>query len=86
MVGQNAASYAFTYGGVHEAPHASGLYRIYSPRGWVYVGESDDIRGSLYGLLNDPSRKMDREGPLSFSFELVTKADRLTRQHAPARQ
>jgi hypothetical protein len=62
-------SYAFTDAGVHEAPNAFGLYTIYSPRRWVSVGGSDDIRRSLYRLLNDSPRWMDRFSPLTFSFE-----------------
>jgi len=69
------ASYAFTYAGVHEAPSASGLYTIYSPKRWIYVGDNDDIRQSLYQLLND-SAWMDRFGPLSFSFERMNAAGR----------
>jgi hypothetical protein len=72
--------YAFTYGGVHEAPHESGVYTIFDSRGWVQVGESDDIRQSLYGLLNDSSEEMDRLAPLSYSFELVTPAERAARR------
>ena len=68
MANEEGASYAFTYGGVHEAPNASGLYTIYSPKGWAYEGESDDIRQSLYRHLNESSSTwMDRFGPLSFS-------------------
>ena len=75
-------SYAFTYAGVHEAPDASGLYTIYSPQRWVYVGESDDIRRSLYRLLNDSSVWMDRLGPLSFSFERLPPDERSACQEA----
>jgi hypothetical protein len=75
-------SYAFTYGGVHEAPDASGLFTIYGPQRRVYVGESDDIRQSLYGLLNDSPAWMDRFGPLSFSFERLPRAERAARQQA----
>jgi hypothetical protein len=75
-------SYAFTYAGVHQAPNASGLYTIYSPRQWVYVGGSDDIRRSLYRLLNDSSLWMDRLGPLSFSFERLPRDERSARQQA----
>lgn len=75
-------SYAFTYGGVHEAPDASGLFTIYSPQRRVYVGESDDIRQSLYRLLNDSPAWMDRFGPLSFSFERLSRAERAARQQA----
>jgi hypothetical protein len=75
-------SYTFTYAGVHEAPNASGLFRIYSPARWVYVGESDDIRQSLFQLLNDSPSWMDRFGPLSFSFERVPAAERAVHQQA----
>lgn len=68
--------YAFTYAGVHEAPNDSGVYTVYSPQRWVYVGESDDIRQSLYRLLNESSAWMDRFGPLSFSFERLRPAER----------
>lgn len=75
-------SYAFTYAGVHEAPNASGLYTIFSPQRWVYVGESDDIRQSLFRLLNDSPAWMDRFGPLSFSFERLPQAERAASQQA----
>jgi hypothetical protein len=74
--------YAFTYAGVHEAPNASGLYTIYGPQRWVYVGESDDIRQSLFRLLNDSPAWMDRFGPLSFSFEQLPPIERAARQQA----
>jgi hypothetical protein len=73
-------SYAFTYGGVLGAPNASGVYRIFSPRRWICVGEGDDIRQSLYQLLNDSPEWMDRFGPLSFSFERLSPAERAARQ------
>jgi hypothetical protein len=79
-------SYAFTYAGVHQAPTASGLYTIYSPQRWVYVGESADIRRSLYRLLNDAPVWMDRLGPLSFSFERLPPDERFARQHALVEQ
>jgi hypothetical protein len=75
-------SYTFTYAGVHEAPNASGLFRIYSPERWVYLGESDDIRQSLFQLLNDSPSWMDRFGPLSFSFERMPPAERAAFQRA----
>ena len=80
MVGDH--NYAFTYAGVHEAPNASGVYTIYSPQRWVYVGESDDIRRSLFRLLNESSIWMDRFGPLSFSFERLPPTERVACQQA----
>ena len=84
MVGDEG--YAFTYAGVHEAPNASGVYTIYSPQRWVYVGESDDIRQSLFRLLNESPTWMDRFGPLSFSFEQLPPAERAACQVALVEQ
>ena len=80
MVGEQ--SYAFTYSGVRKAPNASGVYTIYSPQQWVYVGESDDVRQSLFRLLNESTAWMDRYGPLSFSFEELSPAERAACQVA----
>jgi hypothetical protein len=83
MAYETGNTYALTYRGVHEkAPNASGLYTIYTSRRWVYVGESDDIRRSLFRHLNEPDACMDRSGPLSFSFTLAPAAERVSRQQA----
>lgn len=83
MAYEAGQTYAFTYQGVQEkAPRASGVYTIYTFQRWVYVGESDDIQQSLFRHLNEPSACMDRFGPLSFSFELASAAERVFRQQA----
>jgi hypothetical protein len=75
-------TYALGYAGVlQKAPVASGVYTIYSPTRWVCIGESDDIRGSLFRHLNDATASMNRLGPLSFSFELGNKVERVARWH-----
>jgi hypothetical protein len=82
MANQHGESYMFTFEAVREkAPSASGVYTIYTPRRWVFVGESEDIRKSLLRHLNDPGGSMDRFGPPSFSFELAPAAERVARQH-----
>jgi hypothetical protein len=81
MASQHGESYMFTFEAVREkAPSASGVYTIYTPRRWVFVGESEDIRESLLRHLNDPGASMNRFGPLSFSFELAPAAERVARQ------
>jgi hypothetical protein len=55
-------SYAFTYAVVHRRRTLL-AGTIYSPQRWVYVGGSDDIRRSLYRLLDDSPMWMDRLGP-----------------------
>jgi len=46
----------FGYRAVQDkVPDASGLYTIYTARRWVYVGQSDDIRQSLFQHLNQPT-------------------------------
>ena len=76
-------TYALGYAGVQQkAPEASGVYIISSPARWMYVGESSDIRRSLFGHLNEPTPCMEGSGPLSFSFELGQEAERVARWHA----
>lgn len=76
MVHRKRATFVLGYAGVGEAPDASGVYTIFSSSRWVYVGQSDDIRQSLYRHLNEPTPCMNRFGPLSFSFELAGGARR----------
>jgi hypothetical protein len=64
-------TYAFGFRAVQDkAPRAPGVYGIFTSRRWLYVGESDDIRRSLFERLNDPDPGWSAEHrPLSFSFE-----------------
>jgi len=76
-------TYVFGFRAVHDmAPGASGVYTIYTSQQWLYVGESDDIRQSLFEHLNAPGACMNRRGPLSYSFELVPAAERAARRQA----
>jgi len=66
-----------------RAPSVSGIYAIFTPRRWLYVGETDDIRRSLMGHLNDADADgLVNAGPLSFSFEVVPPAERVARRRA----
>ena len=83
MTSDGDNSYAFGYRAVRErAPSESGVYTIYTSQRWLYVGESDDVKQSLFNHLTEPSACMTRRGPLSFSFELVPPAERVRRQQA----
>jgi hypothetical protein len=80
---ENDDAYAFGYRAVQDtAPNMSGVYTIYTSQRWLYVGESEDIKQSLFRHLNEPSACMARRGPLSFSFEVVPPAERVGRQQA----
>ncbi len=35
---------------VRNAPTCSGVYALFTPQSWVYIGESDDIQRSLLEL------------------------------------
>ena len=77
---ETGETYTLGYGGVgQKAPEASGVYTIFSAARWVYVGESDDIRQSLFRHLNESAPCMARFGPLSFSFELIPAGERVAR-------
>lgn len=76
-------SYAFGFRAVQDkVPNLSGVYTIYTSRRWLYVGQSDDLKQSLFKHLNEPAPCMARRGPLSFSFEIVPAAQLIERQQA----
>ena len=80
MASESGETYALGYAGVSQkAPDAQGIYTIYSAARWIYIGESDDIRRSLFAHLNEAAPCMQRFGPLSFSFELVAGVERTAR-------
>ena len=64
-------TYALGFRAVQDkAPSAAGVYAIFTSRRWLYVGESDDIRQSLFQCLNNPDGCWSAEHrPLSFAFE-----------------
>lgn len=77
----NNDTYALGHRAVQDkAPNMSGVYTIYTSQRWLYVGESEDIKQSLFKHLSGPSAWMARRGPLSFSFEVVPPAERVCRQ------
>ncbi len=76
-------TFAFGYRAVQDkAPNMSGVYTIFTSRRWLYVGESEDVKESLFRHLNEPSACIARLGPLSFAFEVVPAAERVGRQRA----
>jgi hypothetical protein len=80
MRDQIGDTYALGFRAVQDqAPDASGIYAIFTPRRWLHIGETDDIRRSLLDHLND---ELAESGPLSFSFEVVPPAGRNARRRA----
>jgi len=71
------------------APAASGLFGISSRREWLYIGETDDIRGALLAYLDAPATResaLDDTQALGFVFELCARAERLGRQDRLVRE
>ena len=72
---------AFTQTGIRMyAPFASGVYGLSNAREWIYIGETDDIRGALTAHLADSRTAMMTRNPTGFVFEVCERA------HRPARQ
>jgi len=72
-----SAVYPLTHRAVIEkAPKASGVYCIFTSKRWVHVGETDDIQQNLFTHLNEPGVCLRRFRPLSFSFALISVAER----------
>lgn len=60
----------FTTAGVGQfAPAAPGLYGVSNSREWIYIGETDDIRGALLAWLGQPKSALMTRIPTGFVFE-----------------
>ena len=71
-----------------EAPAASGVYGISNAKSWIYIDETENIRGSLMEYLAS-SNGSPANQPSGFSFELspsysrAARRDRLIAELAP---
>jgi hypothetical protein len=65
---------------LREAPPYSGVYGLSNARGWLYVGEADNIRDRLLAHLEEPAAFGLHEAPAGFSFELASPSERIARQ------
>ncbi len=81
----------FVYiGGIQMyAPGVSGVYGISNAREWIFVGETDDIRGALMEHLQNLNAPLMKREPVGFVFEVCDQAhrparhDRLVQEYEP---
>jgi hypothetical protein len=59
-----------------NAPAASGVYAIFNASGWIYVGESNDIRCSLLDHLGGDIPCIQEAAPTGFAFEEMGYGER----------
>ena len=62
------------------APIASGVYGISNASEWIYIGETDDIQGTLLAHLRESSTPPMMRQPTGFVFEICDRARRSSRQ------
>jgi len=78
---ENHGNRAFTVASIGKnAPPASGVYGLADARGWIYVGETADIRAQLLSHLKNPPAFLVDHPPSGFTFELTAAGRRIDRQ------
>lgn len=81
MLFRNGFAQAFKAAAIRrEAPPSSGVYGLSNARGWIYVGETDDIQARLLEHLEETDTLLARGAPTGFSFELSPPGERVARQ------
>ena len=76
-------TFVFTPRAVREgAPDQSGVYAIFNPAHWVFVGDNDNMRQALFSCLNTPNACINSHEPLSFSCEVASPDERGGRRDA----
>ena len=77
MAFDGVPTYAFDAEAVRDgAPEESGVYAIFTPTRWVFIGDSDNVRAALFQHLNTPNLCIYKYHPLSFSCELASRSER----------
>jgi hypothetical protein len=72
-----------------QAPAVSGVYGISNSREWIYIGETENIRGALLAHLQDSSASVMQRQPTGFVFEVCdqmrrpARQDRLVQEYEP---
>jgi len=62
------------------APAASGVYGISNAREWIYIGQADNIQGTLLAHLRELDTSLMNRKPAGFVFEICDEAGRSARQ------
>ena len=76
-------AYVFSAEGIREcAPERSGVFALFTPTEWVYVGAADNVRQALFDLLNASGTSLESYQPLSFSSEEAEGSERTLRRDA----
>ena len=63
-----------------DAPASSGVYGLSNAGGWIYIGETDNIRARLLAHLQENDPTLRDKKPTGFSFELCHSQNRHARQ------
>jgi hypothetical protein len=72
----------FTAGAITTyAPARSGVYGISNSREWIFIGETDNIQGSLLIHLREPDASVTKRQPTGFAFEVCDQARRRNREN-----
>lgn len=79
----------FSIGNVQRfAPPAPGVYGLSNAREWIYIGVSENIRGSLLEHLEARSSQLMKRQPTGFVYEVCrgdecARQDRLIQEYEP---
>jgi predicted GIY-YIG superfamily endonuclease len=70
------------------APLAPGVYGLSNAREWIYIGVSENIRGSLLEHLEARSSRLMKRQPTGFVYEVClgdecVRQDRLIQEYEP---
>ena len=74
MPWNSRADYAFTVESIRaNAPARSGVYGLYSPSQWIFIGEAQDIQARLLAHYRGDDTGVGYHVPTGFKFELKMK-------------
>jgi hypothetical protein len=67
---------------IASVPNVSGVYAIWKPLQWIYVGEADDVLRRLLEHFDGDNACINQAIPTGCGFELLQPGARVARQEA----
>ena len=65
---------------IRNAPEASGIYGLFTPGRWIYIGASWNIHAALLEYLHGRKQSVLQWEPTCFTFEVCPTKERRRRQ------
>ena len=77
----NGSTVPWNQASINHVPAISGVYAIWRPGTWVFIGETNDLRHALMEHFGGDNACITQSRPTTFGYEAHPEGSRVERQH-----